>query len=73
MNQSYWTYRFFAFTNWFNRERITLLIGSILLLLGAIYPWYRLPPETLEAFGTNLFSANAVRVPLALCAIAGFI
>ncbi|MEH2327900.1 tetratricopeptide repeat protein [Nostoc sp.] len=72
MNQSYWTYRFFAFTNWFNRERVTLLIGSILLLLGAIYPWYRLPPETLEAFGTNLFWANAVRVPLALCAIAGF-
>ncbi|MBD2512139.1 hypothetical protein H6G91_33780 [Nostoc muscorum FACHB-395] len=72
MNQSYWTYRFFAFTNWFNRERVTLLIGSILLLLGAIYPWYELPPETLEAFGTNLFWANAVRVPLALCAIAGF-
>ena len=72
MNQSYWTNRFFAFTNWFNRERVTLLIGSILLLLGAIYPWYRLPPETLEAFGTNLFWANAVRMPLALCAIAGF-
>ncbi len=72
MNQSYWTNRFFAFTNWFNRERVTLLMGSILLLLGAIYPWYRLPTETLEAFGTNLFWANAVRVPLVLCAIAGF-
>lgn len=72
MNQSYWTNRFFAFANWFNREKITLLIGSILLLLGAIFSWYNLPPETLEAFGINLFWENAVRVPLALCAIAGF-
>ncbi|QLE44939.1 hypothetical protein FD723_27660 [Nostoc sp. C052] len=64
--------RFITFLNWFNREKITLLIGSICLLFGAIFPWYRLPQETLEAFGTNLFWANAVRVPFALCAIAGF-
>lgn len=72
MNQSYGMNRFITFLNWFNREKITLFIGSVCLLFGAIFPWYRLPQETLEAFGTNLFWANAVRVPLALCAIAGF-
>lgn len=59
--------------SWFTREKTTLLIGSLVLFLGAIFPWYRLPQETLEAFGTNLFWANAIRVPLALCAISGFI
>ncbi|HIK07180.1 MAG TPA: hypothetical protein IGS40_21225 [Trichormus sp. M33_DOE_039] len=72
MNQSYWTNRFLVFANWLNREKITLFIGSVFLLLGVIFPWYRLPPETLEVFGTNLYWVNALRVPLAVCAIAGF-
>lgn len=59
--------------NWFNREKVTLLIGSLVLALGAIYPWYRLPPQALETFGTNLFWTNAARVIVALFAIAGFI
>ena len=55
--------------HWFNRERITLLTGLLLLALGAVFPWYRLPPESLEIFGTNLLLANTARVLTALLAI----
>lgn len=57
--------------NWFNREKVTLLIGSLVLALGAIYPWYRLPPQALETFGTNLFWANIGRIPIAFLAVVG--
>ena len=57
---------------WFNREKVTLLIASLALLLGAIFPWYRLPPQALETFGTNLVWADAGRVLVALFALMGF-
>ncbi|BCL35586.1 tetratricopeptide repeat protein [Nostoc sp. MS1] len=58
--------------SWFIRERITLLIGSVFLLSGAVFPWYCLPPQTLDVFGTNLFWANAGRLLLGVFAIASF-
>ncbi|KAM3095148.1 tetratricopeptide repeat protein [Phormidesmis sp. 146-35] len=58
--------------NWFNRERITLLVGSFALVLGAIEPWYNLPPHALEAFGINLSVINAGKVLAALFALIGF-
>lgn len=57
--------------NWFNREKITLLIASLALVLGAIYPWYHLPPQALETFGTNLSLVNAGRVLAAFFAFLG--
>lgn len=58
--------------NWFNREKIVLLIASLALFLGAIFPWYCLPTPTLEAFGTNLTVVNVGRVIAALFALIGF-
>lgn len=57
--------------SWFNRERIILLLASLTLVQGALFPWYRLPPKALETFGTNLFWANLARFIPALLAIAG--
>jgi hypothetical protein len=57
--------------NWLNREKITLFIGSLVLLFGAISPWYRLPPETLTTFGTSLAFTNLGRVLAAMFAILG--
>jgi len=54
-----------------NRQKLTLLLSSIVLLLGAIYPWYRLPQEALETFGANLFWVNAARIAIALLALVG--
>ncbi|WP_226591871.1 hypothetical protein [Microseira wollei] len=48
--------------NWFNRERLSLLIGSGLLGLGAVSPWYRLPTEVLDTFGINFYWLNAARL-----------
>lgn len=58
--------------NLFNREKITLFIGSSVLVLGAIFPWYRLPPQALETFGTHLAFTNIGRVLAAMFAILGF-
>ncbi|NEO83069.1 MAG: hypothetical protein F6J87_02235 [Spirulina sp. SIO3F2] len=55
--------------HWFNRETITLLTGLFLLVLGSIFPWYQLPPESLEIFDTNLLLAKIARVLTALLAI----
>ena len=57
---------------WFNREKITLLIASLALALGAVFPWYRLPPQALETFGINLSLVNTGRVIVALFALLGF-
>lgn len=57
---------------WFNREKVTFLIASLALVLGAIYPWYGLPPQALETFETNLALANSARVLAAFFAIIGF-
>ncbi len=56
----------------FNREKITLLIASLALALGAIFPWYCLPPQALATFGTNLYLTNVGRVLTALFALMGF-
>ncbi|WP_019502917.1 tetratricopeptide repeat protein [Pseudanabaena sp. PCC 6802] len=40
--------------SWFSRERIVLLAAALALGIGAIKPWYQLPPTTLDAFKTNL-------------------
>ncbi|MBW4615764.1 MAG: hypothetical protein KME21_21285 [Desmonostoc vinosum HA7617-LM4] len=65
--------KLYSWFSWFNRERIILLIGLLVLLLGVIFPWYRLPQETLETFNANLFWANTVRIPIVLFTIVGFI
>jgi hypothetical protein len=57
--------------NWLNREKITLFIGSLVLLFGTIFPWYRLPIQTLTTFGTNLAFTNIGRVLAAMFAILG--
>ncbi|MFB2897426.1 tetratricopeptide repeat protein [Aerosakkonemataceae cyanobacterium BLCC-F50] len=57
---------------WLNREKITLLISFLLLLFGAVYPWYRLPKEALETFGSNLFLANVMRFLPASLALISF-
>jgi tetratricopeptide (TPR) repeat protein len=56
-----------------NREKIALLIASLALLLGSMSPWYRLPPQALETFKTNLFLENVGRFFVALLAIYIFI
>lgn len=58
--------------NWFTREKITFLIASLALVLGAISPWYRLPPQALETFGAHLFLADVGRAMAALFAVLGF-
>jgi hypothetical protein len=63
--------KFANWLNWLNREKITLFIGSLVLLFGAIFPWYRLPPQTLTTFGTNLAFTNIGRVLAAMFAILG--
>jgi hypothetical protein len=57
--------------NWLNREKVTLFIGSLVLLFGAIFPWYRLPTQTLATFDTNLAFTNIGRVLAAMFAILG--
>ncbi|MBN3962487.1 hypothetical protein [Nostoc sp. NMS8] len=57
--------------SWFNRQKITIFIGFIVLVLGVIFPWYRLPPQALETFGTNLFWANLARFTVAFFIIVG--
>lgn len=58
---------------WLNRERITLIVGSLALAMGALIPWYRLPSEALETFGTNLSLVNVGRTLVALFSLLGFI
>ncbi|MDF5722581.1 MAG: hypothetical protein PUP91_19255, partial [Rhizonema sp. PD37] len=55
--------------NWFNRVKITLLTASLVLVLGAIFPWYHLPPQALETFHTNLSFANLGRFLAAMFVI----
>jgi hypothetical protein len=65
--------KFFAWLNWFNRERLVLIFASSILGMGSISPWYRLPPEALIAFGVNLYPINIFRVITALFALGGFV
>ncbi len=58
-----------SWQNLLNREKLTLFIGSLVLILGAIFPWYQLPPQSLETFGTNLFLTHICRVLAAIFAI----
>lgn len=55
--------------NWLNREKIVLVVGLIALLGGALLPWYRLPPQVLETFGSNLIAANIGRMITAFLVI----
>jgi tetratricopeptide (TPR) repeat protein len=64
--------KFFAWFNWLNRERLTLLVASFALIIGAISPWYRLPPEALTTFGADLSPTNVFRAITALFALASF-
>lgn len=59
--------------NWFTREKIILLVASLALVLGAVSPWYRLPPQTLAAFGANITLVNIGRVIAALLAVVCFL
>ncbi len=65
--------KFFYLLNWFNREKITLCIASLALALGAIFPWYSLPPEALKTFTTDLSLANTGRYVAAFFAVSGFV
>lgn len=51
---------------WLDRGKITLLLGALILIFGAGFPWYNLPTEALEQFSTNLNFANVCRL-LGLC------
>jgi tetratricopeptide (TPR) repeat protein len=51
---------------WLDRGKIVLLIGSLVLIFGARFPWYNLPAEVLDHFGANLVFANGCRL-LSLC------
>lgn len=53
-----------------NRERAIIAGGFIALVCGALWPWYQLPPEALEAFAASLFWTNVGRLGAALLAIA---
>jgi len=55
----------------FNRQKISLFVGSIVLSLGVIFPWYQLPPETLKAFEVNLFWVNSFKILAAVFVIIG--
>ncbi|MBV9389783.1 MAG: hypothetical protein JOZ78_25450 [Chroococcidiopsidaceae cyanobacterium CP_BM_ER_R8_30] len=55
--------------NWFDRAKITLFIASLVLVLGAIFPWYHLPPQALKTFHTNLNFTNLGRLLAAMFAI----
>lgn len=48
-------------TQWFTLARMSLLVAILPLLSGLKSPWYNLPKESLDAFGTNLFFVNSVR------------
>ena len=52
--------------DWLNREKIVLVVGLIALLGGALLPWYRLPPQVLETFRSNLVAATIGRIITAL-------
>ena len=62
----------FRWFQWFNPSKITWLIASFALVMGARQPWYRLPLPTLETFGTNLNLAIAGRAIAAVFALLGF-
>lgn len=59
--------------SWLNRGNLFLLIAVFTLVTGVIFPWYILPKEALEAFGSNLTLANLVRFFIVLPAISGLI
>lgn len=37
--------------NWFDRVRFTYIVACAALFLGAVYPWYKIPPLAMETFG----------------------
>jgi hypothetical protein len=39
---------------WINREKLTLLVGTLALFLGIKNPWYSLPTETTDVFKITL-------------------
>ncbi|MBE9065503.1 hypothetical protein IQ260_02420 [Leptolyngbya cf. ectocarpi LEGE 11479] len=45
---------------WFNRVRLTGLIGFLILLLSLRYEWYHLPPESLKVLQITTFSFGRV-------------
>ncbi|MEE3715560.1 tetratricopeptide repeat protein [Tumidithrix elongata RA019] len=61
-----------SWLSWVNRQKIVVLIGAIALGLGAVFPWYQLPPQGLEAFSVNLFWINIGRLFAAILALFGF-
>jgi len=61
--------KFYSWFSWLNRQKITFFIGFLVLVPGIIFPWYRLPSQALETFGTNLFWANTARFLVAFFAV----
>ena len=58
--------------SWINRQKIVILVASLLLCLGCVFPWYKLPPQSLEIFKTDLFWINILRILPAILAVFSF-
>jgi tetratricopeptide (TPR) repeat protein len=58
----------FRWLSWFSWDRAGLMVSTLALAIGAIQPWYKLPPATLEAFEASLSIANLGRVIAAIFA-----
>jgi tetratricopeptide (TPR) repeat protein len=58
--------------NWINRQKIVVFLGSLILCLGVLYPWYQLPPESLDAFNINLAWTNLGRLFAAILTLLSF-
>ncbi len=63
----------YRWQTFFQREKLTLFVGCLLLFLGAIYPWYQLPPQSLAGFETNLVFTNIGRIFAGVCVIIGLV
>ncbi len=53
-----------------NRGKIVLFIGTLILCLGVISPWYRLPKDILETFSTSIPLTNIGIITAVLALIA---
>lgn len=61
-----------SWLNWFNRQKIIFLIGFVVLCLGAVFPWYQLPPQGLDTFKVSFIWSHLGRFLVAIIAILGF-
>ncbi len=53
----------------FNRGKVVLFVGTLILCLGVIFPWYRLPTDILKIFNTNIAFTNIGKFITAILAL----